>query len=71
MNLSLDLIKLCNASRCLTVFNTSDSKFSYEHLKNETVSTMENTIKLFQTYVFVTQESTLDCFFVISLGRVA
>ena len=27
---------------------------------------MENTIELFQTYVFLTQESTLDCFFMIS-----
>ena len=27
---------------------------------------MENTIKLFQIYVFLTQESTLDCFFMIS-----
>ena len=65
MNFSLDLIKLCNASRCLTIFNTSNSKFSYQHLKNENVLTMENTIKLFQTYIFLTQESTLDCFFMI------
>ena len=27
---------------------------------------MKNTIKLFQTYVFLTQESTLHCFFMIS-----